>query len=176
METEEIRNIVKQAEEAVQDIKDDSLKQIAFKKVLEILLAASGKVQTSFVDTAQAKPKDISTEVNLPNNITEFFAEKNPDSDPNNTVAIAYYFHYKSDGDFNVEDLSNAYEKLLIPKPGNPTDIINKNIRKRFITKVDKQKDSKQAYHITKLGIAYVNNNFSMIKKNNKQVIIENKF
>ena len=173
METEEIKNFVKQAEEAVQDIKDETYKQIAFKTVLEMLLVSNQKIQISSVKNLKINQKDINTTANIPNNITEFFAEKNPNSDPDNTVTIAYYYHYTGDGDFNVENLLNDYEKLSIPKPGNPTDIINKNIRKRFITKVDKQKNSKQAYHITKLGIIYVNNNFSMIKNRNEQVVIK---
>lgn len=173
METEELKNAIKQAEESVQDIKDETYKQIAFKTVLEMLLASKQKIQIHSLENLKPDQKSINTAPSIPDNLTEFFAEKNPKSDPDNTVTIAYYCHYKGNGDFNVEDLLNAYEKLLIPKPGNPTDIINKNIRKRFVTKVDKQKNSKQAYHITKLGIVYVNNNFSMIRKDNKKIIIE---
>lgn len=77
------------------------------------------------------------------------------------TLTFAYYFHYNGDGDFNVEDIIQAYKKVLIPAPKNPTDIINQNIRKGFINKQDKQKDSKRGYHITKYGLDFVDNRYS---------------
>jgi len=159
MGTKKLKSIVDQAQEAVQDVEDESLKKIAFQKVLDTLL---NPVQTtpppgSSLGQVQKQTQDTT----MGDNLSEFFTQKGPKSHPDMVLTFAHFFHYKGGGDFNVGDVISAYKKVLIPAPKNPTDIINQNIRKGFINKQDRQKDSKQAYQITKYGIDYVNNNYT---------------
>jgi len=162
MDAKKLKSAVDQAQEAVKDIQDESLKKIAFQKILDTLLtppqASSAPVQEPYISP---KSQTLVQSQEIAGNLTDLFAQKKPASHPDTALTIAYFMHFKGDGDFNVEDLLKAYSQLLIPKPKNPTDVINQNIRKRFIDKVNKQKNSKQAYHITKYGIDYVNNNFA---------------
>lgn len=167
METEKLKSIINQAQEAVKDITDESLKKIAFQKILDTLLIPT---HTSSVPTPM-KPQAPSTQSFtsplsgskplLSESISEFVHSTNQKSHFNIVLAMAYHFHYKEVGDFNIEDIHSAYEKCLIPKPKNATDIINQNIRKSAITKVDRAKDDKQAYHITKQGIEYIDSGFT---------------
>ena len=163
MDTEKLKSIVDKAQQAVKDVKDESLKKIAFQKILDVLLITGQTAAPTH--TAQYGQREVSHASTLittsQGNLSEFFSEKGPKSHPDITLTFAYYFHYKGDGDFNVEDIIQAYKKVLVPPPKNPTDIINQNIRKGFLNKQDKQKDSKQAYHITKYGIEFIDNNFS---------------
>lgn len=162
MDSSKLKEIVDIAQDAVSGIKDDSLKQIAFQKILDSLLisvpAPSAHSTGNMMETRQ---EPITSSQNIPENISEFFGQKNPKTHPEIVLAMAYYFHYRGTREFTVGEVINAYTMLLIPKPKNPTDIINQNIRKSFIAKADKQKESKQAYYITKYGLDYVNNSFS---------------
>lgn len=162
METAKLKSIIDQAQEAVKDITDESLKKIAFQKILDTLLTPTQVPATIFQSTPQAgiTQTQVTTQ-NLTDSISEFVHSKNQKSHFNIVITMAYYFHFKGEGNFNVEELLESYGKCLIPKPKNATDIINQNIRKGLIIKVDKQKNGKQAYNITKQGIDYVNNNFT---------------
>ena len=156
-------SLVEKAQAAVQNLKDENLKKIAFEKILESLLypgSASPSERLVAHTPAMMKPTDNTSLQDTPDNFQEFFNQKNPDSHPNIILTYAYHSHFKGDGDFNVDDVMNAYDKILVPKSKNPTDIINTNIRKGFINKTDGKKNSKQVYHITKDGIDYINNDF----------------
>jgi len=157
-----LKEIVEKAQEAVSVVKDDSLKQIAFQKILDSLLGSTSVLcGQSMGTTPELRQAATPTSQHIPESITEFFGQKNPKTHPDIVLTMAYYFHFKGSREFTVGEVVNAYTEVLIPKPKNPTDIINSNIGKSFITKADKEKDSKQAYYITKYGLDYVNNNFS---------------
>lgn len=162
MDSSKLKEIVEKAQDAVSNINDDSLKQIAFQKILDSLLTSnqtsSGQVTGAVAEIKQ--PSALTTQ-HIPENISEFFGQKNPKTHPDIVLTMAYYFHFKGTREFTVGEIIDTYNKVLIPKPRNPTDIINHNIRKSFIAKADKDKDSKQAYYITKYGLDYVNNSFS---------------
>lgn len=164
METEKLKSIIDQAQEAVKDIADENLKKIAFQKILDTLLTPQ-QIPVSSVQVSQQSPQVQNSNSNLPANISEFVHEKNQKSHFNIVTSMAYYFHFNGGEDFNIEDIQDAYGKCLIPKPKNITDIINQNIRKSLILKADKPKNGKQAYHITKQGIEYVNSNFTLKPK-----------
>ena len=158
----DLQAIVKKAEDAVRDIENEELRKIAFQKILDTLLLTLGQSassQTQQMDPARESEANLQKTRQM--NLAELFAVKKPQSYTDITLTIAYYLHYANQGDFTVEDVLITYGKLLIPKPQNPTDVINKNIRKRYISKLDKQKDSKQLYHVTTYGIDYVDNSFS---------------
>ena len=162
MDSIKLKEIVEKAQDAVSNLKDDSLKQIAFQKILDSLLSSIPVLSGQSIETAteikQAQPTALQ---HIPENISEFFGQKNPKTHSDIVLTMAYYFHFKKTREFTVGEVIEAYNKVMIPKPKNPTDIINSNIRKSFITKADKEKDSKQAYYITKYGLKYVNNNFT---------------
>lgn len=155
MEQKELKDIIIKAQVAVEDVKDEELKKIAFQKILDSLLNKSHE-DIKTINNEPHQKEGVEEKID----ISSLFSKKNPKSHPDIVLTIAYYFHYNKGGGFNIEDLLSSYKKLLIPKPTNPTDNINKNIRKRLIMKLEKEKDSKQSYQITKDGIDYVNNRF----------------
>lgn len=171
METEKLKSIINQVQEAVKDITDEALKKIAFQKILDTLMTPHQTQNQSVHVSPQSIPTQSGTPIlgklnqDLPANISEFVHGQNQKSHFNIVTSMAYYFHFKGDGDFNIEGIQDAYGKCLIPKPKNITDIINQNIRKSLIIKADKPKNGKQAYHITKQGIEYVNSNFILKPK-----------
>jgi hypothetical protein len=164
METEKLKSIVTQAQEAVAEISDEALKKIAFQKILDSLLMPS-QTTIPLQSLSSAGSSAIVHNTNLSNNISEFVHEKNQKSHFNIVISMAYYLHFKGEGDFTIEDIQESYGKCLIPKPKNITDIINQNIRKSLIIKCDKEKNGKQTYHISKTGIDYVNSNFTLKSK-----------
>jgi hypothetical protein len=156
-----LKEIIKKAESAVEDIKDESLKKIAFQKVLDTLLTPISAPPTQ--NYKQNEPTQVSRmqyNSKSPENFSELYHDKNPKTHPDIVLTIAYFMHFKDNNDFSISDIIENYKKILVPAPQNPTDIINQNIRKGYINKMDRKKESKQAYHITKKGIECVNSDF----------------
>lgn len=166
MEIEELKSAVEKAQEAVKGISDESLRKIAFQKVLDTLLASPVVQQHPQVPNIQTSISNARTSTQstgtIQESISEFINSKNQKSHFNLVLAMAFYIHFKVGEDFGIEDIRKGYKSCLIPEPKNITDIINQNIRKALIVKSDKQKDGKLSYHIAKQGIDYVNSDFKM--------------
>ncbi len=162
---DDLKLLAEKAHQAVSDIKDEVLKKVAFEKILDSLLKQNQDqhITQSQIVTPSIEHHSFSDKAAgaISESLQEFFSKKNQKSHPDIILTVAYYYHFKGNQDFNVDEVNEAYSKILVPKPKNPTDIINHNIHKGFIIKVDKQKDSRQAYHITRAGIEYVKNNFT---------------
>jgi len=91
----------------------------------------------------------------------EFFINRNPQSQLQKTLAIGYYLEkYENMGFFNVTDLKEIFRKIKEKPPANISDMVNKNVKKGFITEVDEKKDKLMSWTLTSLGERFVNNNF----------------
>ena len=168
MDIEVLKKIVAQAQEAVKDVKEESLRKIAFQKILDTLLTPEIPCiplePSSDLTTGKTRKAMEPVSKQSDETISDFFNRKGPKTNTNMVLSFAYYLHYNGCSEFNLEDIIKAYRQLLIPPSSNPTDIINANIRSGYIQKLDKKKNSKQAYQITKNGIKFVDNNFKSDK------------
>lgn len=170
MDTKELKSAIEKAQEAVSGVTDESLKKIAFQKALDTLLIAPIITKTpetqdlTFSTPTKSTPAKVVPNNNetLQESLTEFINSKNQKSHFNIVLAMAYYIHFQVREDFSIDDIRKGYKSSLIPPSKNITDIINQNIRKGLIVKADKKKEGKQAYHITKSGIDYVNSDFKL--------------
>lgn len=170
MEPNQLKNAVNDAQKAVEGIEDESLKKIAFQKVLDKLL----NNQENNAESVSTKENFHPTETGMEEDISEFIHGKNLKSNTDIVVAIAYFYHFQKDEHFTVNEVKKIYKKVLIPLPKNPTDIINQNIRKGFVSKQDEKKEKKQAFHITRKGIEYVKKGFSSLGVKQKRSKVSN--
>jgi len=169
MDQTQLKQAVKEAQSAVEDITEDSLKKIAFQKILDKLLNNFGN---SSSQTENITNKKSLEKPNTIGDISEFIYDNNLKSNTDIVIAIAYYYHYQNNAHFTVNDVIKTYKKVLIPLPKNPTDIINQNIKKGLVSKQDEKIEKRQAYHVTRKGIEYVDNGFDShdVKKSKSRV------
>jgi type II secretory pathway component PulJ len=89
--------------------------------------------------------------------LAEFIKEKNPKSGPDTTLCIGYYLQYVENyNSFTSEEIKKGYKKIYKSLPKNPTDTIQKNVRKGFMEKTEEGKDGKKSWYVTEEGKKYV--------------------
>lgn len=105
------------------------------------------------------KPPHISQPLSFPDSIMEFYNMKgSPKTHTDKAIIFAYWLS-KKEGfvNYNYVDIETCYEKALIAKPGNTTDVMNRNQKKGFLL-VTTEKDNMKAWRITSSGEEYVEN------------------
>ena len=93
--------------------------------------------------------------------IREFLLSKKPKDYVNKTLAIGRFLEkYKDLEFFNKNDLEEYFKKAKEKLPSNTNDKVNRNIKKGYMTEVDKKKDNLKCWCLTKSGIKFCENNF----------------
>ena len=136
---------------------EEQYRGAAFPFVLQSLMSV---VHLPNSQSIQAdKVTELETTLKLPTtmSVNEFFRKTGPDSHPGRFVCAAYYLlHINKVEHFNQADILGIYEKLRIPKPKNPTDVLNQCIRKVHIIDGPLTSDKQKSWVITPNGEKYV--------------------
>lgn len=89
--------------------------------------------------------------------INEFLLSKNPKSDIEKTLMIAYFLEkYENMKIFNVRDIEDGFLRAKEKIPDNTNDKINQNIRRAFLMDVPEKKDGLKSWKLTNTGIEYI--------------------
>ena len=92
----------------------------------------------------------------------EFLMTKNPKTDTQKTLALAYYLEYINGmHSFNVADLGAAFSLAKEQHPANINDAVNKNITRGFLMEATEKRGGKKAWILTATGEKYVGDNLN---------------
>jgi hypothetical protein len=94
----------------------------------------------------------------LSGSIVEFIKAKgDPRRHTDRMVLFAYWLFKKEKmSSYNIADIINCYDQARIPKPANPSDLMNQIQGQGFVTTAKEEKDGKKAWIITTTGEKYV--------------------
>lgn len=107
------------------------------------------------------KPKEIMKKLS----IREFMLSKNPGSEMQRTLAIAYYLEkYESLTSFNAKDLENGFRRAKEKIPRNINYEVIRNIQKGYMMEAEEKKDNRKAWYLTNAGVECVENGFDKEK------------
>ena len=105
----------------------------------------------------QTKPEAIRKKLS----IREFILSKNPKSEAQRTLAIAYYLEkHESSAAFSVKDLESGFRRAREKIPGNTNYEVIRNIQKGYMMEAEEKKDNRKAWCLTNPGVQYVENDF----------------
>lgn len=109
----------------------------------------------------QRKPQDIKKKLS----IREFMLSKNPKTEMQKTLAIAYYLEkYENLASSNVKDLESGFRRAKEKIPRNINYQVIRNIKKGYMMETENKKDNRKAWYLTNSGEKYVDNNFEQEK------------
>jgi len=105
----------------------------------------------------QTKPEKVKKELSL----REFLLSKNPKSEMERTLAVAYYLeNYEDFTSFNVKDLENGFRRAKEKIPGNINYEVIRNSQKGYLEEAGEKKDNRKAWYLTNSGEEYVDSDF----------------
>jgi hypothetical protein len=137
---------------------DERYREVAFPIILQSLIDGQAQVDDKNIPTQGTNTQKTSGSQFLPGmSVNEFFRKVGPSSHPERFVCAAYYLLNVSNVDrFTVADILDIYGKLRQPKPGNPSDIIYKCIRKAHLVDAPATNDKQKHWAITPEGEKFV--------------------
>ena len=93
--------------------------------------------------------------------IAEFLRAKDPRTDVERVLAIAYYLEAKDRlGTISLEDIRAGFRKAATPVPPNLSETVRKNVAKGHLMDSGERKNGTTAWIVTGTGKAYVESNF----------------
>jgi len=105
----------------------------------------------------QTKPESIRKKLS----IREFILSKNPKSEMQRTLAIAYYLEkHESLTSFHVKDLESGFRKAKENIPRNINYELIRNVQKGYMMEAEEKKDNRKAWCLTNPGVEYVEDDF----------------
>ncbi len=137
---------------------EEQYRDLAFPVILQALIGMPTQVDEKSVPT-QGLNIQRTLDFQLPPSISvnEFFRKAAPSSHPERFVCAAYYLLYIRKVDqFSTADILDIYGKLRQPKPGNPSDVVYKCIRKAHLVDVPVANDRQKFWAITPEGEKFV--------------------
>ena len=106
----------------------------------------------------QTKPEVVEKKVS----IREFMISKNPKSEMERTLTIAYYLErFGSLASFNAKDLENGFRRAKEKLPRNINYEVIRCIQKGYLMEAEEKKDNRKAWHLTNTGLEYVEKDFA---------------
>ena len=139
---------------------EERYRESAFPIILQALVKTVGQTNNDGDKTLiRDDTKENEAEFRLPQNLSvnEFFRTVTPSSHPERFVCAAYYLLHTGKADkFTTADILEIYGKLRQVKPGNPSDIIYKCIKKVHIIDAPDNTDKQKYWVITPDGEKYV--------------------
>lgn len=115
------------------------------------------KERTVFPSSASPKSAQVPTaeqQKTLPKgtSIAQFFRKISPKTDVDRVLVAAYYLEkFRNQDNFTATEIKDTIRGAKIPPPGNPSESVNKNIKKGFIMPSG-DKDGKMAFVLTSDG------------------------
>ncbi len=104
------------------------------------------------------KPPVIAKKVS----IAEFLKAKEPRTDVDRALAIAYYLEATDGlGAIALEDLRAGFRKAATPVPPNLSETVRKNVAKGHLMDSGEQKSGSTSWIVTATGKAYVESKFN---------------
>lgn len=138
------------------DTIEERYRELAFPIILKVLVGASDGPRSTIAGTTSPDTKEpISTVPSIPESmsVNEFFRKVSPSSHPERFVCAAYYLLHTGKAEkFTTADILEIYEKLRQPKPGNPSDVVYKCIKKADIIDGPSSGDKQKYWVITPEG------------------------
>lgn len=150
MDKEQIQDKIQQAKELVGGTPEDPFTQIAFGEVLRLLLQESAVLAVG--EEGGPKIKAVA----LPEQASEFLAQKNIKSHFNRIMAILYYHYHSGQKSTTISELQETYSSVRVKAPRNFSDVLAQCIRKGYVIEALSKKDGKKAWQITPTGERYV--------------------
>lgn len=150
MDREEIQSKIQQAKELVGGTPADPFTQIAFSEVLRVLLEESAVLAVE--EEGGPKIKAVA----LPEQASEFLAQKNIKSHFDRIMAILYYHYHSGQKSTTIPELQETYSSVRVKAPRNFSDVLAQCIRKGYVIETLSKKDGKKAWQITPTGERYV--------------------
>lgn len=109
----------------------------------------------------QRKPKKFKKKLS----IREFMLSKNPKSEMERTLAVAYYLEEFQDfTSFHSKDLENGFRKAKAKIPRNINYEVIRNIQKGYMEEAEAKKENRKAWYLTNTGAKYVDDDFGKEK------------
>jgi hypothetical protein len=89
--------------------------------------------------------------------LQEFLSSKKPKTESQKVLVVAYYLEkFKGLEFFNVNDIKDAFRLAKESPPSNINDVVNQNIRKGYMMRVEEEKDGLKAWTLTNKGQKFV--------------------
>jgi len=90
----------------------------------------------------------------IPETLVEFLDQKGNPQKHTELVAVFAYWLFKVEKmeTFNVRDIVNCYDRTRRPKPSNPNQIINTNVRSHIFAEAGEKKEGYKAWVLTRIG------------------------
>jgi len=87
----------------------------------------------------------------------EFLMDKKIDTSTEKVLILGYYLE-KTEGmtSFNATDIETIFRSAKEKLPKNMNDLVNSNIKKRFIDEAKEKKDGKKAWYLTSTAERHV--------------------
>ena len=159
VDTQDIRDKIDLAQLLTRD-RDEPFRSIAFWVVLDNLLKRGHDFATESQKVVDAEEKRTAE---IPKNLNEFAATKQPKSHVERLLTIAYHsLHSGEETGINREEIFDGYARIRAGKPRNIHDVIAQCVKKGLLIESDSRKDGVKAWVVTPTGERYVENDFQM--------------
>lgn len=136
----------------------------AEKKIAEFIAQQKRTPEPSLASDLSLLPPGVSNSSLAPlKRMSEgqFFKKVNPRTDVDRAVTAAYYLEKMRDKEnFTANEVKEVIRKAKVPPPKNPSDAIQKNIKKGYVM-VAGNKEGKMAFVLTTDGEEYIGALFS---------------
>lgn len=105
----------------------------------------------------QTRPEEFKKKLS----IREFMLSKNPKSEMERTLAVAYYLEKFQDfTSFHAKDLKSGFRRAKAKIPGNINYEVIRNIQKGYLEEAEEKKENRKTWYLTISGEKYVDDNF----------------
>lgn len=138
-----LKEVVKRAQNIVSEL-DEPLRQIAFSKILDLLLnqAVRGVITEKAIETPTTKI-DLSV----------LIKRVNPKTNPERIATLAYHMKVNERQEkFTRKDILSIWQAVGFKKPGNFNRDFRETIRKGWISPIE----GEDAFYLTTLGQEYI--------------------
>lgn len=106
----------------------------------------------------QAKPEVVKRKLS----IREFIMSKNPKSEMERTITIAYFLEmFERLTSLSVKDLESGFRKAKEKMPRNINYEVIRCIQKGYLMEAKEKKDKFKAWCLTNTGVEFVEKNFA---------------
>ena len=134
---------------------EERYRDAAFPIILRALVGDSMISSKNAQTTEQQQAEESKLPASM--SVNEFFRRAKPDTHLARFVCAAYYLlHTGKAEQFTIPDVLEIYGKLRVPKPKNPSDVMNQCIRKAYIIDGQVTADKQKVWVITPEGEKFV--------------------
>jgi hypothetical protein len=134
---------------------DERYRDAAFPIILQTLVRDSKVSERNTQTAGQQQAEETKLPISM--SVNEFLHKAKPDTHPARFVCAGYYLlHTGKTAQFTIPDILEIYAKLRVPKPKNPSDVMNQCIKKAYIIDGQATTDKQKTWVITSEGDRFV--------------------